>query len=159
MLYSKPRRWERPDEHECKSEFCSRPRLKGKDCCELHETLLEMHCESGAYLRKINKKGEAEILGIIYFIGIRGEQVVKIGKTTGETSAERMAALQTSNHNELYLIAENRVPLSLEKILHSRLSKHRIRGEWFYIRGDVEKVIEAAKSGILELFVDKYDFE
>ena len=70
---------------------------------------------------------------IVYFIGEKGSNIVKIGKTLGRPT-KRMAAIQGSNAHELQLLAVSKA--KPEKHYHDMFAKKRIRGEWYSITED-----------------------
>lgn len=73
-----------------------------------------------------------------YVIEAVGTGTVKIGKS-GDVRA-RIAQLQTSNANELRLIANLRG--DVERMLHSHLVDHRVTGEWFRWTPEVQAAID-----------------
>lgn len=60
-----------------------------------------------------------------------GESAVKIGLSTDLGMVNRLEAIQTSNHEELRLLALIPGGPALERELHQRFAEDRIRGEWF----------------------------
>jgi hypothetical protein len=56
---------------------------------------------------------------------------IKIGKSSGHPS-ERLHVLQTANSRELRLLAyTNGGGANSEEMVHRRLQRYRLRGEWF----------------------------
>lgn len=72
--------------------------------------------------------------GYVYFIGQRGSNTVKIGKTRGPP-VMRMAQLQTGNPKVLYLRAYAYLDNygAAETAIHRKYGRRRIIGEWFDI--------------------------
>ena len=68
----------------------------------------------------------------VYFVQQGENGAIKIGITKSNI-ANRIEALQTASSSLLRLVGYIRDahPLSLEKELHSKFKKHRLRGEWF----------------------------
>lgn len=81
----------------------------------------------------------------IYFIG-HGDGRVKIGYTARDPY-ERLANLQTSNSNKLYLLASCPGTMKQEQELHKRFAHARVAGEWFNITTELGQLIsEISKS-------------
>jgi hypothetical protein len=72
-----------------------------------------------------------------YVVEAVGTGTVKIGKSNN--IAARIASLQTSNANELRLIAQ--LKGDVEATLHSQLAAYRLSGEWFRLTPEVESAI------------------
>lgn len=61
---------------------------------------------------------------------------IKIGYTVNVL--ERMKAFLTGSPSDLWLIAIQPVKnAKQERLLHARFDKHKIRGEWFHVKGDL----------------------
>ena len=65
----------------------------------------------------------------LYFIQSDFTGMIKIGRS--KDPQKRLKQLQTGNPNKLKLIAEFKGEGWKEKILHERLEKYRLEGEWF----------------------------
>jgi len=77
----------------------------------------------------------------VYFV--RCGNQVKIGKTVDVDS--RLASLQTGTSAPLKLIMRLASGPKFERFLHKKFAEHRIRGEWFHIRGDLAEFIEKVR--------------
>lgn len=85
----------------------------------------------------------------VYFITARNLNICKIG-SAGNVEARR-ASLQTASPVELVVEATLHGSRELEQRLHKRFAKHRVKGEWFTITEEIEKLIaEASASPVLE---------
>lgn len=119
--------------------------------CELHSAQIES-------LVKIANPVARTLLqsrvGIIYFIGERGQDVVKIGRTLHDSAKKRLESMQVGNHRELYVIAQIIGPYDLENFLHRVFKSEWIRGEWFKISPEIEKLIDVARAGDSLKFVE-----
>jgi hypothetical protein len=85
---------------------------------------------------------EPDTSTVTYFIQA-GVGPVKIGRSTLLSLPSRLSSLQGGNAERLYVIGV--VPGDVERELHERWAKHRIRGEWF--RPDPEIVEYAHRFG------------
>lgn len=65
----------------------------------------------------------------VYVIKAKDESPIKVGKAESVTA--RLAQLQTGNHRQLVLKRVLVGYSGLERQLHRKLRRHRIRGEWF----------------------------
>jgi len=65
----------------------------------------------------------------LYFIQSDKTGMIKIGRS--KNPQKRLCQLQTGNPNKLKLIASFKGMGWKEKILHERLSRYRLEGEWF----------------------------
>lgn len=72
---------------------------------------------------------------MIYFIQQSGSNMVKIGYTSN-SGEKRLGELQTGNPNILELIACVGGSRETERLLHSLLQTHHIRGEWYSLTPD-----------------------
>jgi hypothetical protein len=137
----------------CERDGCFSRKLKGRQFCFDHQLEAEEEDGQGGieyrHIREdFEKCGEGREVVTLYFIGVKGDATaVKIGYTTGEVGT-RLSQLQVGNHRELEVLATMRVPVSFEPLLHEYLANHHIRGEWFWLRDKVVKVVEAAKLGV-----------
>lgn len=66
----------------------------------------------------------------VYFIACGETMRVKIGYTTG-SPYDRLKSLQTGSPTMLVLMALQRGGPDVERQLHKKFEKHRVRGEWF----------------------------
>ena len=92
--------------------------------------------------------------GVLYIIGSTPKNPVKIGITRGTTSEKRMTALQTSHWLDLKIIYQTPVVSNielLERELHKRFSKERVKGEWFRLS---PKKIQFLVSELQEKFLE-----
>ena len=82
-----------------------------------------------------NNNNDSNTMGNIYFIRIRGTNMVKIGYTTQDVK-HRLSQLQVSNPTQLDVEFLFSTPdfCRIEHQLHMLMAKQRIRGEWFYIK-------------------------
>jgi hypothetical protein len=69
--------------------------------------------------------------GVVYFVGASMSGPVKIGFTTDRTAESRVAQLQTGSHEELVILGTIEAGPTVERAIHSVLSTHSVRGEWF----------------------------
>jgi hypothetical protein len=76
---------------------------------------------------------------VVYFIAA-GDTAVKIGTTTN--LQRRMVDLGTSSHVPLQVLAYVPGGPVLEAFFHSKLRKHRTRGEWFARTEEINALIE-----------------
>jgi hypothetical protein len=80
----------------------------------------------------------------IYFIQAGDDGPIKIG--SAKSPGERLATHQTSNHEELRIVAT--IPASsrnLERSIHASFAKHHIRGEWYHPAPEIMKIIETRR--------------
>ncbi len=134
------------DDGMCRHEWCHRECLRGRSYCEAHEMEREGdERDQPVSLGRSNR---------VYFIGVSGEDVVKIGRTNN--TDERLRTLQIGNHRELVLLAEIEAPTEVEPWVHSVLADCHIRGEWFKRTDKVNKIIEAAKSTDWDTFFQSF---
>lgn len=81
----------------------------------------------------------------LYFIRVAPDGPIKIG--LARNVQRRLEQLQIGNHAELFIFAEYVIPehlaLELESLIHGRLRRARIHGEWF---DPTPTVIGAAKN-------------
>ena len=81
-------------------------------------------------------------LGFVYFVATADKQSVKIGCAKNIT--KRLKDLQTGNQQLLIVLAE--IPtekmLRLERELHERFKKDRVRAEWFTMSKDIVELID-----------------
>ena len=90
----------------------------------------------------------------VYFITARDIGICKIG--VARDVEARRSSLQTASPVELVLEATLPGSRELEQRLHKRFAKHRVKGEWFTITDEIEKLIaEAAASPVLEFPVER----
>ena len=82
-----------------------------------------------------HNNNDSNTMGNIYFIRIRGTNMVKIGYTTQNVKG-RLSQLQVSNPTQLDVEFLFSTPdfCRIEHQLHMLMAKQRIRGEWFYIK-------------------------
>lgn len=69
--------------------------------------------------------------GVVYFVGASVSGPVKIGFTTDRTVESRLANLQTGSHEEWVVLGQVDAGPTVERAIHSLLSSHSVRGEWF----------------------------
>ena len=72
-------------------------------------------------------------MGYVYLLANFDEdKIYKIGVTRGSIE-KRIKKLQTGNHGEIILVSkyETDIPFFIEKWLHFKLIKNKIRNEWF----------------------------
>jgi hypothetical protein len=69
--------------------------------------------------------------GLVYFIGDECTGPVKIGFTSRSDPQQRLKELQTGSHYNLKLLGYRDGTMDTEQKIHSFLSLHKIRGEWF----------------------------
>ena len=124
---------------ECKHPECHLDRLRGRKFCEKHE-------EEAENIDQIEFPPDYGGEVFIYFLGVEGEDVVKIGRTAKDDVTSRAQAIQCAHHREILILAHIRLPLTAERWIHKALEKHRIRGEWFRKNDAIDKVISAAKT-------------
>lgn len=72
-----------------------------------------------------------------YIIADPSSSAVKIGR--GIEPENRLRACQTGNPNQLVLLGS--FEGDIESILHKTFKAHHKRGEWFYLRGELEAFI------------------
>jgi excisionase family DNA binding protein len=72
----------------------------------------------------------------IYFIQAGDAGPIKIGYTLNSV-ANRLAGIQTGNHEELRIIGVMPGGRATEAEIHEQIAQHRIRGEWFHPHADV----------------------
>jgi hypothetical protein len=82
-----------------------------------------------------------QIPGVIYtyFIFSYESRLVKIGKSSDPR--KRMDALQTSTGASLHFIGS--INENIEAILHEKLAKYRVRGEWFTWNQEVSQCVNS----------------
>jgi hypothetical protein len=68
---------------------------------------------------------------VIYFIGQGTDGPIKIGYTRDLSIRKRLASLQTANPFELIVIGTRPGGPMDEDVLHTKLDRFRLRGEWF----------------------------
>lgn len=77
------------------------------------------------------KKGNSESYGTVYFIGLQDAGPVKIGFTASQDVHSRLKQLQIGNSGELVVLGKIDAGPGIERTIHSFLSPHIVRGEWF----------------------------
>ena len=123
-------------------------KIQGEDKTVAH-SLIRYHLQRNGltpsqwdYADIIIKKSEAlnnpkQLEEKQYLYGITDGTMIKLGMSSNIN--KRLKALQTSNPKtlsvkwEFYTGRNSKVARSLEKKLHRRCSKYRVRGEWFKI--------------------------
>ncbi len=80
-------------------------------------------------------------LGYVYVIGVTSGKAVKIGWTTD--LYKRIRVNQVGSYEKLSYLAVMRGSQKAEARIHRRLSRHRIRGEWFLPHQDVLDLIKS----------------
>lgn len=80
-------------------------------------------------------------LGFVYFFGMEGSNLIKIG-FTGTSLNRRYRAVRQGCPAELIPIGYFRAARRHEKELHRKFSKHRNKGEWFGNDGEISTFIE-----------------
>jgi hypothetical protein len=83
---------------------------------------------------------------LVYFIVDRQESIVKIGVSMSPEN--RLRSLRTSNPRLLELAATLPGGYDLERQLHERYAKHRIKGEWFQLTPGILRQIESSKAQV-----------
>ena len=82
----------------------------------------------------------------IYIIGSpRPRAPVKIG--TSATLAQRLDALRTSHHDDLFILAHCPGGRVEEQALHRMFASERLRGEWFKRSGGIINLIDFLSGG------------
>jgi hypothetical protein len=77
---------------------------------------------------------------MVYFIGNREKEVVKIGYTSG-TAEKRLKELQTGCPFKLEVLHTiEDATIKDEKRLHAKYSEYRLNGEWFTLNWEIEKL-------------------
>lgn len=76
----------------------------------------------------------------VYFIANRGQGTVKIGFSNDPE--KRLIQLQTSNHEQLEILAIIEADEKTEGILHDRFKAYRLNGEWFKLSPEILRFIE-----------------
>jgi hypothetical protein len=84
-----------------------------------------------------------EKLGIIYFVGTKDGEKVKIGFTEGSVLT-RLRQLETSCGEALDLLVFFKGSLTEERELHLHFHEHRLDGEWFAQHPDLSAFIQEA---------------
>lgn len=74
---------------------------------------------------------------------IRAGEFVKIGRSANV--ADRLSELQAANPTKLELVALLSENPADEATFHRKLARHRVRGEWFQLRGEVLSIIRASR--------------
>ena len=69
--------------------------------------------------------------GVVYFVGAAESGPVKVGFTSDRTVESRLAQLQTGSHEQLVVLGTVDAGPAVERAIHSVLSSHAVRGEWF----------------------------
>jgi len=69
--------------------------------------------------------------GVVYFVGAAESGPIKVGFTTDRTIESRLAQLQTASHEKLIVHGKVDAGPAVERAIHSVLSTHLVRGEWF----------------------------
>ncbi len=84
---------------------------------------------------------------IIYFIQAGDDGLIKIGSSTNVN--QRLNALQSASPEKLRLLVSinDNKDNSLEKQLHSKFAKDRIRGEWFNPSTELMYIIDSLNGG------------
>lgn len=78
--------------------------------------------------------------GWVYFAQRGASGPIKIG--TAENVVSRLSQLQTGSPEQLRLLLRIRGGYAVERMIHTQLREHRIRGEWFNAARDVIGLIE-----------------
>lgn len=133
----------------CAHESCMKRRLVGRDHCFDHEL------EAEELLDGEPPANVTEPDVYVYFIGVDGEDAVKIGRTSGDAGS-RLKSLQTGHYKQLKLLATISMPFEVERWIHKGLADAHLRGEWFQRTEKVNKIIEAAKSGDWQRFFQAF---
>ena len=150
IIISKPAKYrESSDGLICAHEYCAKQRLVGRDHCFDHELEAEELLDEEPPARL----PDPEVY--VYFIGVDGEDAVKIGRTSGDAGS-RLKSLQTGHYKQLKLLATISMPFEVERWIHKGLADAHLRGEWFQRTEKVNKIIEAAKSGDWQRFFQAF---
>ena len=72
-----------------------------------------------------------ETYGLVYFIGLGEAGPIKIGFTGGRDPMPRLRQLQTGSPEDLKILGTVEAHASIEKKIHTLLTPHIVRGEWF----------------------------
>lgn len=98
-----------------------------------------------------DKRYGRKIGGFVYFIAPRAFQkggavsdlsVVKIGHTLGNPK-DRLKSLQTGSPVPLVVLCYTRGGVDFERALHEKFAEHRSHREWFFVRGELELLLDA----------------
>lgn len=82
-------------------------------------------------------------IGLVYFIRTKHREYVKIG--VSKDPDHRLYELQCATPDDLELCACIHGGSEIERLLHSVLKDHCVRGEWFHLRSQVTSLIALAK--------------
>lgn len=110
------------------------------------------------YLRGVKRlllETEFDIFGKVYFVQIVNKDAyIKVGFTK---DVEQRWKSVTDNPYELAVISTFRASMKHERKLHEILTKHNVRGEWFY--PDPEVIAVAEHLNGVDLVKDATEFE
>lgn len=90
-------------------------------------------------------KAERTAGGIVYVIQCENLPFVKIGFTNYGTIKRRLHTLQTASPFDLRVLLEIGGDVALERELHDRFRRYKIRGEWYHLKGAVAAFIESKR--------------
>lgn len=90
----------------------------------------------------------------VYVIGTADPKAVKIGKSGN--IEERLKAIQSNNHERLFVHSILDDDPEKETSYHERFSSLRIHGEWFKYEGELKKLIEKQTLEICNMRRDFY---
>ena len=86
---------------------------------------------------------------------------IKIGVSSDASMIQRLKVVQTSSHNNLRIIRAVRVDNEklayiLEKYIHKKFSKSRIRGEWFFATEEIKSFLYREMSDYGHIAIKTY---
>jgi hypothetical protein len=82
--------------------------------------------------------------GVVYFIQ-EGGGAIKVGWTSD--MERRLETFRTSNSSDLTVLLTLPGSMALERAIQSKISSHRIRGEWFRPHADVVSIMSVLRDG------------
>lgn len=81
-----------------------------------------------------------EVIMGLYIIGNNSQKICKIG--VSDNPQKRLKSIQTGCPYKVNILSHYpELGYDTEKDLHKRFKKYRMQGEWFRIKGEVEKLI------------------
>lgn len=89
--------------------------------------------------------------GLVYIIAPANEWPCKIGYAADVEN--RLSSLQTGNHVELMLwscwVSDSLTAHAIERLIHSKLGRKRIRGEWYAVSVSEAEETVAGLDGVV----------
>ena len=121
----------------CSIDHCVRERIND---VESYEDYMERVCACDE-----DEDEDEELDNELYFILDTQSNSIKIG--VSKDVKRRLSQLQTSNASPLLLVGRMQNRIGLEKNLHEKFKKYRLKGEWFSTNASLIEYISELGGG------------